>query len=132
MSSRSLRLIVLGLSLLRVASVAAQPARPLYQNRTAPTEARVQDLLGRMTEAEKVGQLSILLGWEMHQKQGQQVGISAAYKKAVDEGHIGMLWATLRADPWTKKTLATGLTPTLAAAATNALQRYAVQHTRLG
>ncbi|RZK47029.1 MAG: glycoside hydrolase family 3 protein, partial [Hymenobacter sp.] len=38
----------------------------------------------------------------------------------------------LRADPWTQKTLATGLTPTQAAQATNALQRYAVEHTRLG
>ncbi|HET9504209.1 MAG TPA: glycoside hydrolase family 3 N-terminal domain-containing protein [Hymenobacter sp.] len=122
--------LLLGLCLLATAAT-AQPGRPLYQNPTAPTDARVQDLLARMTVEEKVGQLSTLLGWEMYQKKGQKVGISPAYKKAVDERHIGALWATLRADPWTKKTLTTGLNPQQAAEATNALQRYVVEHTRL-
>jgi beta-glucosidase len=122
--------LLLGLCLLATTAT-AQPSRPLYQNPIAPTDARVQDLLARMTVAEKVGQLSTLLGWEMYQKNGQKVGISPAYKKAVDERHIGALWATLRADPWTKKTLTTGLNPQQAAEATNALQRYVVEHTRL-
>ena len=123
--------LALGLCLLSAPAACAQATRPLYQDRTAPTEARVQDLLARMTLEEKVGQLSTLLGWEMYQKDGQQVSASAAYKKAVDERHIGALWATLRADPWTRKTLLTGLNPKLAAEATNALQKYAVEHTRL-
>jgi beta-glucosidase len=122
---------LLGLCLLGATTAIAQPSQPLYQNRTAPTEARVRDLLARMTIEEKVGQLSTLLGWEMYQKEGQKVGISPAYQKAVDERHIGALWATLRADPWTKKTLANGLSPRQAAEATNALQKYAVEHTRL-
>jgi beta-glucosidase len=121
----------LGLCLLATTATCAQSAKPLYQDRQAPTEARVNDLLARMTVPEKVGQLSTLLGWEMYQKDGQRVGISAAYKKAVDERHIGALWATLRADPWTQKTLLTGLTPRQAAEATNALQKYVVEHTRL-
>ncbi|WP_311182305.1 glycoside hydrolase family 3 N-terminal domain-containing protein [Hymenobacter volaticus] len=91
----------------------------------------MQDLLARMTVEEKVGQLSTLLGWEMYQKDERRVDISAAGKKAIDERHIGALWATLRADPWTKKTLKTGLNPLQAAEATNALQKYAVEHTRL-
>jgi len=123
--------LALGLCLLGATVTHAQSKKPLYQDRTAPTEARVNDLLARMTTEEKVGQLSTLLGWEMYQKDGQQVSASAAYKKAVDERHIGALWATLRADPWTKKTLLTGLNPKLAAEATNALQKYAVEHTRL-
>jgi beta-glucosidase len=122
---------VLSLSLLGATTTYAQTTKPLYQDRKASTEARVQDLLARMTVEEKVGQLSTLLGWEMYQKDGQRVGASAAYKKAVDERHIGALWATLRADPWTKKTLLTGLNPKQAAEATNALQKYAVEHTRL-
>jgi beta-glucosidase len=123
--------LALGLCLLGATTTYAQSKKPLYQDRTAPTDARVQDLLARMTTEEKVGQLSTLLGWEMYQKDGQKVSASAAYKKAVDERHIGALWATLRADPWTKKTLLTGLNPKLAAEATNALQKYAVEHTRL-
>ncbi|TVT39529.1 beta-glucosidase [Hymenobacter setariae] len=123
--------LALGLCLLGATATYAQSKKPLYQDRTAPTDARVQDLLARMTTEEKVGQLSTLLGWEMYQKDGQKVSASAAYKKAVDERHIGALWATLRADPWTKKTLLTGLNPKLAAEATNALQKYAVEHTRL-
>lgn len=125
------KFLALGLGLLGAANAHAQSKKPLYQDRTAPTEARVQDLLARMTTEEKVGQLSTLLGWEMYQKDGAKVSTSAAYRKAVDERHIGGLWATLRADPWTKKTLLTGLNPTQAAAATNALQKYAVEHTRL-
>ena len=50
--------------------------------------------------------------------------------KDIGENHIGMLWATLRADPWTS--LSNGLTPALAATTVNAMQRYAVEHTRLG
>jgi beta-glucosidase len=123
--------LALGLCLLGATATYAQSKKPLYQDRTAATEARVQDLLARMTTEEKVGQLSTLLGWEMYQKDGQKVSTSSAYKKAIDERHIGALWATLRADPWTKKTLLTGLNPKLAAEATNALQKYAVEHTRL-
>jgi beta-glucosidase len=123
--------LALGLCLLGATATYAQSKKPLYQDHTAATDARVQDLLARMTTEEKVGQLSTLLGWEMYQKDGQKVSASVAYKKAVDERHIGALWATLRADPWTKKTLLTGLNPKLAAEATNALQKYAVEHTRL-
>ncbi|TGE04795.1 glycoside hydrolase family 3 N-terminal domain-containing protein [Hymenobacter fodinae] len=123
--------VVLGLYFIGTVAY-AQNARPVYKDRKAPTEARVKDLLGRMTVEEKVGQLATVLGWEMYQKEGARVGVSEAYKKALAERHIGGLWATLRADPWTKKTLATGLNPTQAVEATNALQKYAVEHTRLG
>jgi beta-glucosidase len=103
-----------------------------YKNSTLPLEKRVSDLLGRMTVEEKVGQLSKLLGWEMYSKNGKQVTISNKLRKAVKEQHIGLLWATLRADPWTQKTLLNGLSPVEAARATNAIQRYMVDSTRLG
>ena len=105
--------------------------RPLYKNPKAAVADRVKDLIGRMTLEEKAGQLCTLLGWEMYEKQGKSVVASAQFKKAVAEQHIGMLWATLRADPWTKKTLLTGLDPYSAALATNALQQYIIDHTRL-
>lgn len=103
-----------------------------YKNSTLPTEKRVNDLLGRMTVEEKVGQLSKLLGWDMYSKNGKQVTISDKLRKAVKEQHIGLLWATLRADPWTQKTLLNGLSSIEAARATNAIQRYMVDSTRLG
>ena len=48
------------------------------------------------------------------------------------EAPVGSFWAVLRADPWTQKTLETGLSPELSAKALNALQKYAVEETRLG
>lgn len=60
------------------------------------------------------------------------VTISELYKKQMDKVPIGSYWAVLRADPWTQKTLETGLNPELAAKALNALQKYAVESTRLG
>ena len=50
----------------------------------------------------------------------------------MDSLHVGIYWAVFRADPWTRKTIANGLNPTLAAEAANAMQRYAIEHTRLG
>ena len=106
--------------------------KPVYKNPSFSTEERVKDLIGRMTLEEKVGQLSTLLGWDMYTKTNNQISASEAFKKAVAEQHTGLLWATLRADPWTKKTLSTGLNPMQSAMATNALQKYVMEHTRLG
>ncbi len=105
----------------------------LYKQPFAPVEERVQDLLHRMTLEEKVGQLRCPLGWPMYEKNGKnKVTYSAEYVKMMKEAPIGSFWAVLRADPWTQKTLETGLNPALAAKALNALQKYAVEKTRLG
>ena len=61
-----------------------------------------------------------------------KVTISDKYRDFIQNKHGGMLWATFRADPWTQKTLETGLDPQLAAKAYNALQHYAIDSTRLG
>lgn len=103
-----------------------------YKNNKLTVEERVSDLLGRMTQEEKVGQLSKLLGWEMYEKNAKGVRVSGKLKDAVQKQHIGLLWATFRADPWTQKTLTNGLSPIEAARATNAIQRYMVDSTRLG
>lgn len=105
---------------------------PAYKNPDLPTDKRVEDLIGRMTVEEKLGQLLCPLGWPMYEKTEESVGISDEYRKFIDEQHGGMLWATFRADPWTRKTLENGLNPRLAAEAYNALQRYAIDSTRLG
>jgi beta-glucosidase len=103
-----------------------------YKNPNLPIEERVRDLLGRMTEREKIGQLLCPLGWEMYTIVGDSVVPSDAFVKLQEQADAGMLWATFRADPWTKKTLANGLNPQLAARAANALQGYVMTHSRLG
>ena len=124
--------IILLISHLPVAAQKKDTSLPLYKDSSASVEERVNDLLQRMTIEEKVGQLSTLLGWDMYAKKRNNVAESDIFRKAVKEQHIGMLWATLRADPWTKKTLETGLNPELAAKATNAMQKYVIEETRLG
>jgi beta-glucosidase len=126
-------LVALNLALISCVPViaSAQQKNPVYKNPEAPVAERVKDLIGRMTLEEKVGQLSALLGWEMYEKKGKTVQASAKFKDAVKEQHIGMFWATLRADPWTKKTLLNGLDPYSAALAANALQKWNLENSRL-
>lgn len=112
-------------------SVSAQKVLP-YKDKNQPVEARVADLLSRMTLEEKVGQLRCTMAWNYYDIQGKKVVPSESFKKDIADGNIGMLWATYRADPWTQKTLTDGLNPTLAAMAGNALQRYVMENTRLG
>lgn len=107
--------------------------QPLYKQSSVPIEYRMKDLLERMTIEEKIAQLCCPLGWEMYTKVGKNEVIpSELYKKKMQESPLGSFWAVLRADPWTQKTLETGLNPELAAKALNALQKYAVEETRLG
>ena len=106
---------------------------PVYKDADRSAEERADDLLKRMTVDEKLGQLLCPLGWPMYDKvSADSVAISDQYRDFIQNQHGGMLWAVFRADPWTKKTLETGLNPTLAAKAYNALQRYAMDSTRLG
>ena len=131
----------LSLPLHASAAISPNPKEDLpYKNATLPIEERVTDLIGRMTLEEKVGQLRCTMAWNYYEIKDEGAKIrdraavvpSESFKKDINEEHIGMLWATFRADPWTQKSLANGLTPTLAAKAANALQRYAVDSTRLG
>ena len=106
---------------------------PDYRDASLSPEVRTQALLRQMTLEEKIGQIICPLGWPMYEKVGEDsVAISDKYRDFIDNQHGGMLWATFRADPWTQKTLETGLNPTLAAKTYNKLQRYAIEHSRLG
>lgn len=127
------RNLLLAVSLLLGLAVPTMADTPVYKQANKPVEERVADLLGRMTVEEKIGQLRCPLGWEMYTKTSDsKVEASELFKKTMDEVPIGSFWAVLRADPWTQKTLENGLRPELAAKALNALQRYAVEKTRLG
>ncbi|SDQ09879.1 beta-glucosidase [Prevotella sp. khp1] len=115
-------------------SAAKKKAKELlpYQNPKLSVEQRVNDLVSRMTLQEKVGQLRCTLAWNYYTIKGKNVEPSELFKKDIAEGQIGMLWGTYRADPWTQKSLENGLTPELAAKTGNALQKYVIEHTRLG
>ena len=138
MKKQTFALLAFGL-LFSVKSIGTTPTqnpspdkKSVYKNASYPVDKRVDDLVKRMTIQEKIGQLSCLLGWDMYSKSDKDITVSEQFKKVVQEQQIGMLWATLRADPWTRKTLKNGLTPEQAALATNALQKYVMENTRLG
>lgn len=113
--------------------ITATAQQPIYKQASASVEDRIEDLLDRMTLEEKVGQICCPLGWEMYTKvSSDSVTTSELFKKQMSAAPLGSYWAVLRADPWTQKTLETGLNPELSAKALNALQKYAVENTRLG
>lgn len=106
--------------------------KPPYKNPRLSSKERTLNLLSLMTLDEKIGQLRCLLGWEMYEKTGNKISHSSKFEELIKTQHIGMFWAVYRADPWTKKTLVSGLNPYSAAGAGNAIQRYAMEKTRLG
>ena len=128
-----MRKIILPLLVLWICTGQLPVQTPLYKQADAPIELRIKDLLGRMTLEEKVAQLCCPMGWEMYDKTGtHSAEPSEAFKEKMQKAPVGAFWAVLRADPWTQKTLETGLNPELAAQTLNALQKYAVEETRLG
>jgi len=104
-----------------------------YKDASAPIAERVQDLLGRMTREEKIGQLVQPMGWKTYKKEADgTVTVTDSFKEDIAAGGVGSLYGALRADPWTEVTLETGLSPKQGAEATNVLQRYAIENSRLG
>ena len=103
-----------------------------YENPKAETEARINDLLGQMTLEEKVGQLLTSLGWHMYERSGDSVRLTQKLDEELAKYHVGSLWGFMRADPWTRRTLKTGLNPALAPKAANKLQQHVIENTRLG
>lgn len=129
------KLSLLAITILACLSLQARTERGAYLDSKLPVDARVNDLLSRMTVEEKVGQLLCPLGWEMYSitgKKRDRVEVADTFRNLINNRQAGMLWAVYRADPWTKKTLDNGLNPRLAAMAGNALQRYVIENTRLG
>ncbi|WP_192715909.1 glycoside hydrolase family 3 N-terminal domain-containing protein [Paenibacillus sp. OAE614] len=103
-----------------------------YQDSALSSEARAEHLLSLMTLEEKVGQLVQLFGWKTYRREENGVALDEAFKEAAERGGIGSLYGVLRADPWTEVTLATGLSPKEGAETINAIQRYAIERSRLG
>lgn len=103
-----------------------------YRDSSLSIHERVDDLLGRMTIEEKIGQLIQLYGWEVYTNDNGCITLTESFKEEMKTWGIGSLYGTLRADPWTGVTLDTGLSPREGAEAVNQIQRFAVEETRLG
>ena len=103
-----------------------------YKDASLSVDARVADLLERMTIEEKVGQLCQELAWKSYEKKGDRIEVAEQFRKLLSGAGIGSLYGVLRADPWTGVTLEKGLTPRQGAEVINAVQRAAIESTRLG
>ncbi|MDU0331093.1 glycoside hydrolase family 3 N-terminal domain-containing protein [Paenibacillus barengoltzii] len=104
----------------------------LYKDSSKPIPERVEHLLGLMTLEEKAGQLVQPFGWQTYEHKDGEIKLTEAFKEQVKNGGVGSLYGVLRADPWTGVTLETGLSPREGAEAVNAIQRYAIENSRLG
>ncbi|MBC2069496.1 glycoside hydrolase family 3 N-terminal domain-containing protein [Listeria seeligeri] len=106
----------------------------IYLDKTQPITARVEDLLAKMTLAEKCGQLNQrMYGWDAFSRDGDVFQITDNFKQEVArfEG-IGALYGLFRADPWSKMNKETGISRVNSAKVANMVQRYVVENTRLG
>ncbi|AIQ42767.1 glycoside hydrolase family 3 N-terminal domain-containing protein [Paenibacillus sp. FSL R5-0912] len=104
----------------------------LYKDSAKPVKERTEHLLGLMTPEEKVGQLVQLFGWQTYDHTEGTIELTEDFKRQIREGGIGALYGTLRADPWTGVTLESGLGARAGAEAVNTIQRYVLEHSRLG
>ena len=93
---------------------------------------KIDRLLSQMTIEEKCGQLTCPIGFNYYGKEGDSIWLSDGFTGVMDTLPLGSCWAVLRADPWSRKTVETGLQPSESARLLNKMQRYAVENTRLG
>ena len=93
---------------------------------------KIDSLLSQMTLEEKCGQLTCPIGFNFYGKEGDSLWLADDFLGMMDTMPLGSCWAVLRADPWSKKTVETGLHPSESARLLNMMQRHAVENTRLG
>jgi len=94
----------------------------------------VKEILGRLTLAEKIGQLNQNLpGWDaLHVHDGELV-VTDALKREVEQfGGIGSLYGLQRADPWSGRHWGNGIPPERSAEATAVVQDYVVRNSSSG
>lgn len=107
----------------------------VYRDPTAPTEARVRDLLARMTLREKVGQLNQrMYGWDAYRRTPDGgFELTEALHAETDrfEG-LGALYGLQRADAWSGVDHGNGPGAQDGAALAELVQRHVVGRSRLG
>ena len=87
-----------------------------------------------MTLQEKVGQLNQrLYGFRIYERQGEEFTLTEEFKEEVERmGGRGVLYGLYRADPWADKDEKTGIVLELSAKDYNIVQKYVIDHSRLG
>ena len=111
------------------------PDHPLYRDPTAPLDARVQDLLARMTLREKAGQLNQrMYGWNAYRRtpSGAFELTEALYAETDRFEGLGALYGLMRADAWSGVDHGTGPGAQDSAALAELVQRHVVERSRLG
>ncbi len=98
----------------------------------AKKQDKVEALLSQMTLEEKCGQLTCPMGFNFYGKEGDSLWLAEGFVGMMDTMPLGSCWAVLRADPWSRKTVETGLKPRESARLLNMMQRHAIENTRLG
>ena len=93
---------------------------------------KIEGLISQMTLEEKCGQLTCPIGFGFYGNDGDSLWLSDDFLGMMDTMPLGSCWAVLRADPWSRKTVETGLHPRESARLLNKMQRHAVEETRLG
>ncbi len=105
-----------------------------YKNPQLSPEARAEDLISRMTLREKVGQLTQkLYGFAIYTREGEDIAFTSDFCEEVERySGLGTLYGLHRADPWSGRNFETGLTGVLSLKARNQVQKYVMEHSRLG
>ena len=95
---------------------------------------RAEALLAQMTATEKVGQLNQhLYGFRIYHVEDGKIIFTQELKDEVKKWcGIGTIYGLYRADPWSEKNYETGLAGGLSVQAYNQLQKYVIEHSRLG
>jgi beta-glucosidase len=126
-----------GLTLATTGVDGAEPAvskTGTYRDSSLPIDARVHDLVRRMSVDEKVGQLNQrLFGWECYHRDGERIELTDKLRNETKRwGGIGAIYGLLRADPWSGVTWQTGITPERRVEVLNRVQRLVVESSRWG
>jgi len=107
----------------------------LYRDPTAPVDARVRDLLSRMTLREKVGQLNQrMYGWDAYRRtpDGGFELTEALHAETDRFQGLGALYGLQRADAWSGVDHGSGPGAQDGAALAELVQRHVVGRSRLG
>jgi len=110
-------------------------AVPRYRDPSAPVDARVRDLLSRMTLREKTGQLNQrMYGWDAYRRTpgGGYELTDALYAETDRFEGLGALYGLMRADAWSGVDHGTGPGGQDSAALAELVQRHVLERSRLG